>query len=387
MLNDMLLSWRMIPTQAASGPAALRVLHEAATGGHPFKLVLLDAMMPGMDGFQTAQEMQKRSDLSGATIMMLSSVGRQENASRCRNIGVACCLAKPVTQSELLDAIVTALNVRLRDEPHKSDAPTTMEVAKLANAEPPGLNILVAEDNPVNRKLAQKILEKRGHNVTTAVDGKLALETLARERFDVVLMDVQMPVMDGFEATSALRKREAQTGDRTPVIALTAHALKGDRERCLEAGMDGYATKPINPDVLWQEIATVVSRIIRIAPKVEVPVPTDGVLDPKQIKNLLDVSPDGSLFRELVEIFHEQGPVLLAEVRDAINNRDAAELQIKAHSLKGSLMSLGAVRAGKEAAQLETLGKSGVFGAAAERIDRLAAEVALCQLALGQVNP
>ena len=219
--------------------------------GEPFSLVLLDAMMPEMDGFELAQRIRRNPELVGSTLMMLSSAGRSHSAARCREIGLAAYLTKPIRQSELLDAITTALGARQERAPARGAAGPERVPRR-------PLRILLAEDHPVNQKLAVRLLEKWGHTVAVAGNGRDALAALQREPFDLVLMDVQMPEMDGFEATAAIREREAQTGgDRIPVVAMTAHAIQGDRERCLAAGMDAYVSKPIRPELLFASLAEV----------------------------------------------------------------------------------------------------------------------------------
>ncbi|MGH9362390.1 MAG: response regulator, partial [Thermoanaerobaculia bacterium] len=224
ILQGMLSNWGMRPTLADGGRAALSALERAREEGEPFAVILLDAMMPEMDGFTLAEQIKLGSQ-AGATLMMLSSAGRREDAERCRALGVAAFLGKPIRQSILLDALMTAL------------APAPGEAARLE--EPalrpsrPSLRLLLAEDNVVNQRLAMSLLEKRGHHVVAADNGREALAALSGGTFDAVLMDVQMPEMDGLEATAAIRAGEQQSGAHIPIIAMTAHAMKGDRERCL----------------------------------------------------------------------------------------------------------------------------------------------------------
>jgi len=197
-------------------------------------------MMPEMDGFTLAEQIMQRPELAGATLMMLSSAGQHADAARCQAMGITSYLTKPIKQSELLTAILTVLGAASRDAEHSPLA--TREALGTSQRR---LRILVAEDSPVNHKLVVRLLEKWGHTVVVAHDGREALAALDEQRFDVVLMDIQMPEMDGFEATAAIRAQEETTGPHVPIIAMTAHAMQGDRERCLEAGMDGYVTKPI----------------------------------------------------------------------------------------------------------------------------------------------
>ena len=202
--------------------------------------MLTDANMPEMDGFQLAEEIRKNPKLSGAAIMMLTSGGQRGDAARCRELGLAGYLTKPVGQAELLDAVL-----RVAGSKRSTEKPALVTRHSLREERRP-LRILLAEDNAVNQKLASRLLEKHGHNVVTAANGRQALERLENESFDLVLMDVQMPEIDGFEATAAIRKKEEATGTHLPIMAMTAHAMQGDKERCLAAGMDGYLSKPLN---------------------------------------------------------------------------------------------------------------------------------------------
>jgi len=250
ILVHTLANWCTQPTAVESGAKAIICLREAHTSGRNFPLILLDAQMPEMDGFALAECIKRNPEWRSATIMMLSSAGQRGDAKRCREIGVAAYLTKPVRQSELLDAVLTALRTTQIKE--ASPALVTRHSLRETNNR---LRILLAEDNAVNRLLAVRLLEKRGHAVTVAGNGKEALAALEKQPFDLVLMDVQMPEMDGFEATAAIRDAEKHSGSHLPVIAMTAHAMVGDRERCLAAGMDDYITKPIRPDELTAVLA------------------------------------------------------------------------------------------------------------------------------------
>lgn len=367
LLFDTLLGWNMAPRVVENGPAALAALDEAAAANRPFDLVLLDVMMPDMDGFAVAQAARTHPGCARSPIMMLSSADRQEDAARCRTMGIDSYLTKPVTQSDLFNAILGVLRLRTAGE---ADAPAAPPVAA-HSAVPAGLRILVAEDNVINQKLTQKILELKGHQVTIAANGKLALDAMAGRPFDLVLMDIQMPEMDGFEATAEIRKREAGTGHRMPVIAMTAHALKGDRERCLDAGMDGYVSKPVEPDALWKEMAAV-SRVEAPKPAAaHAPAATGEILDRARIDSLREMDADGALLRELIDLFRADGPQMLADLRAAVDSRDPKALSKKAHLLKGSLLSLGAVRARDLAQRIEQLGKDGRLDDAAALVPDL----------------
>ncbi len=249
ILSGHLRGWHMNPTLCEGGFEAISCLQAAWSETLPFKLVLIDGNMPGMSGFELAERIRLDSRLAGAIIMMLTSGSQRVDLARCKELGIASYLIKPIRRGELLQAIFEALGEletrgrepQLLPEPEK---PVLQQV-----------KVLLAEDNPVNQRLAIRILEKAGCEVTVAGTGKAAVENYQKQTFDLILMDVQMPEMDGFEATAAIRSLERESGRHTPIIAMTAHAMKGDRERCLEAGMDNYLTKPIHKPALFKIIS------------------------------------------------------------------------------------------------------------------------------------
>ena len=244
ILEGMLGHWQMKSSSAQDGEEALTKLSEAQEAGEPFALILMDMHMPNMDGFELIEKIRQRPGASTATIMMLTSAGHRGDAARCQELGVSAYLLKPIRQSELREAIARVLGAREQ----KGAIPLITRYSLHDAREPSSsLRILLAEDNLVNQRLATRLLEKRGHSVAVAANGLEALQALERESFDLVFMDLQMPEMDGFEATAAIRKKEQSTGVHLPVVALTAHAMKGDREKCLARGMDGYLAKPIRP--------------------------------------------------------------------------------------------------------------------------------------------
>ena len=213
--------------------------------------------MPKMDGFELIERIRQGKDSSTATIMMLTSAGHRGDAARCQELGVAAYLLKPIRQSELREAIARVLGAKEQ----KGAIPLITRYSLHDAREPSSsLRVLLVEDNPVNQRLASRLLEKRGHSVVVAANGLEALEALEKENFDLVFMDVQMPVMDGFETTAAIRKKERARGVRLPIVALTAHAMKGDREKCLAGGMDGYLTKPIRPQELNEILRSYLER-------------------------------------------------------------------------------------------------------------------------------
>jgi signal transduction histidine kinase/DNA-binding response OmpR family regulator len=252
ILAETLKHWRMRPTAAASGAEGLDAIAAARAQAAPFALVLLDASMPEIDGFAFAERLREEPERSRPTIILLSSLGQRGDVARCRALGIYGYLVKPVKHSELLDAITAALAAAVpAEDMHRAPLVTAQTVCEGSAS----LRILVAEDNAVNQRVIVRLLEKRGHAVAIAGTGREAVEAWTRAAettapFELVLMDVQMPEMDGLEATAAIRSRERKGGGRVSIIALTAHAMQGDRERCLAAGMDGYLTKPVTAQAL-----------------------------------------------------------------------------------------------------------------------------------------
>ena len=250
IMRGILSRWGMNVTVADGGTLALEKLSAASAEAKAYALLLTDLQMPGMDGFGLVEQIRTRKELSPIAVMMFSSAGQRGDGARCQDLGVAAYLLKPIRQSELRAAILRVLSAGDQTAQVPLVTRYTLHDTRGASAAPVSLNILLAEDNLVNQRLATRLLEKRGHQVTIAGNGQEAVAATEKNKFDVVLMDLQMPEMDGFEATAALREREKETGIHLPVIALAAHALKGDRERCLDGGMDGYLTKPIRPQEL-----------------------------------------------------------------------------------------------------------------------------------------
>ena len=250
-------------------------MRDAADTGSPFALVLSDLMMPGVDGFELAERIRRQPDLAGAAVILLSSADRLHDDARCRQAGVAAYLTKPVKQSELLDAILTAMDPATRDARAAMLGLDCRNRPSVSCTSRP-LSVLLAEDNATNQLLAVTLLEKAGHTVQTAHNGKEALAALASRPFDVVLMDVQMPEMDGFETTAQIREHERATGEHIPIVAMTAHAMKGDRDRCLKAGMDAYVSKPVQSGELYQALAHVAPSDKRPAPVIATPQPAEG---------------------------------------------------------------------------------------------------------------
>jgi two-component system, sensor histidine kinase and response regulator len=265
ILERMLRNWEMKSGSVEGGKEALAQLSFARNAGEPYRLILMDMHMPGMDGFELVERVRQNPELATTTIMMLTSADHRQDASRCRTLGVLAYLVKPISQSELHEAIARALGAKAQD---LKVSPTKQGLSQRVHDSPEFLRVLLVEDNAVNQRLAARLLEKRGHRVVVAGNGQEALTALEKGAFDLVLMDVQMPVMDGLEATAAIRNKEQVSGSHQLVIALTAHAMKGDQLRCLDAGMDGYLSKPIRTQELDAILDSLAARL-RGVPKTE----------------------------------------------------------------------------------------------------------------------
>jgi two-component system sensor histidine kinase/response regulator len=365
ILHDILLQWGMQPAVAGSGEAALAALINAAKNAQPYPLILLDALMPGMDGFGLAEQIQRKPELVGATVMMLSSALPAGSHQRCRELGVTGVLTKPVSHAELLDAILIAVFGRL---PHVEST-----AAPEAIGDSSGLRILLAEDNLINRVLATSILEKRGHTVSHAENGKKAVAAACAEEFDLIFMDVQMPEMDGLSATGEIRRIEAATGRHIPIVAMTAHAIRGDRERCIAAGMDDYISKPIDKEQVLKVIARIAAEKARSLPvfghrhenqpEPDASAATTDSLPTFSRKELLEqLDNDEALMQRLISLFHENTPQLLADIRSSIEARNPANVARSAHALVSSLGAFGANEAHRLTKRLQTHASDEDFG-------------------------
>jgi PAS domain S-box-containing protein len=378
LLEATLSSWGVAATIVADGRSAVAALEQARAAGRMFRLVLLDARMPDLDGFAVAERIRQEPGLAGVTVMLLTSDVMSGDLARCRQLGVARHLVKPLTPSELLQAVLLALG----QSPDAASA-----AAQRPSEGARRLHVLVAEDNPVNQTLIVRLLEKLGHTSFLAANGEEAVRAHEAQMFDVVLMDVQMPVMDGLAATAAIREREARDHGRrrVPIMAVTAFALRGDREKCLAAGMDDYLTKPIKPD----DLAAALNRLFADA-QPAAPASASAPSEPAAGAGfdfsaaLSYVGGDRALLDELLVIFAEDAPVRMEAIRKAIAGGDAQELMREAHTLKGALKVLGAAAAAGLALELEALGREGDMsrarnaGAALQRaMDRLTQELAL----------
>jgi PAS domain S-box-containing protein len=349
ILREMVERWQIRSDCASGVPEALSMLRQAGEARDPCRLVLLDANMPEIDGFQLAEQLHRELGRDGPVIVMLTSGDRPGDAARCQQLGITAYVLKPIKPSELLDAIVLALGgPPLEDE----EVPCLVQPPPLRP-----LHILLAEDSLVNQKLVLGLLDRDGHTVVVANNGKEALNALETQAFDLVIMDIQMPEMDGFEATAAIRSRERRQEGHVPILAMTAHAMKGDRERCLASGMDGYLAKPIRARQLREAIVRM------LGTSATAPAPdarcAENTASLDWSDALRTVGGDSKLLASLIHAFLEESPRLTAAIHQALAAGDAAALHTAAHTLKGSLQYLGAHQAAQAAYHLETLARAG----------------------------
>jgi PAS domain S-box-containing protein len=378
VLEEMIANWQMKPVVVGSGPAAFEALERAHLDGNPFRLVILDAQLAGMDGFETAARVKENPDWRSASMILLTSEAGRESQKRARHLGVKAILLKPVTQSDLWDAIVTILPIKGYGKARPSAARGRKHRALNL------LRILVAEDNPVNQELVLHLLERRGHSVIVAENGRQALAAVEKHKFDLVLMDVQMPEMGGIEATQAIREKEIATGAHVPIVAMTAHAMSGDRERCLAAGMDGYLAKPLDPRTFLQTVESMGSvkpgmqwmqtNQASQTPQPEQVGPAAGALDESEL--LARFNGNRKLLQSLVKTFLEDCPKMMGRIRKAVAARDAAALADAAHALKGSVGNFGSSSAFQTARGMEMAARQGTLGGSWEAFATLEDEMA-----------
>ncbi|MEX2175832.1 MAG: response regulator [Pirellulaceae bacterium] len=369
IVEEVLTNWELLPTTCESVAQALDLLRGGFRQGQPFELLLTDVNMPDADGFALVEQIRRDPSLADITVILLTSNGYAEDAVRSDQLGVAQRLMKPIKQSELFDAIVAALGIS-PPEPAIADAEPIPRIFR-------SLSILLAEDSVVNQRLAVGLLERHGHRVTIANNGREACERLEQGPFDVVLMDVQMPELDGLEATRKIRQRERDTGGHVPIIAMTAHALKGDRERCLEAGMDEYVAKPVRERQLLAALQGVLGEEgppLPPDPGQELIAPDPGVIDWNEALKIC--SGDHALLRDIVDAFLEENPRRLDEIRKAIDQADYELLNRAAHTIKGSMRYFSAHRVYERALALEQLGAQQKLLGAEELLGLLKQELA-----------
>jgi len=377
ILEEMLGNWTMRPDSAPGTEEALAMLHQVRAAGDPFRLVLTDANMPLSDGFDLAEKIRDDAELDSTVIMMLTSGDHPGNAKRCEQLGISAYLRKPVKQSELFDAILLALGITAAEKVD-TDSQTAERFKRLGP-----LRILLAEDSLVNQKLAISLLERHGCTVVAAENGREAVAVWESQDFDLVLMDVQMPDMDGLEATAAIRAKERRSKAHIPIIAMTAHALKGDRGRCLEAGMDEYIAKPIRAKRLCDTIERVLGMAgtpLSPTPETELPETDDEGETWDWSRIIRGVEGNHDVLRGIVEASLDESPRLIEEIRQAIRNGDAAAVQRSAHTLMASARFFGIRRLSDSVRRLEDMGKE-------ENLDGAEESLAITEQETAQLTP
>lgn len=388
ILSDLLTNWRMRPTLACGGVAALAALRECSDVEDPFRLVLLDAMMPEMDGFSVAENIKNLPKMARPTIVILCSSGRSGDIARCSELGAAAYLIKPVGQSELLATIITTLS-QARELEDPESAVAGQGVGRTTRR----LHILVAEDNAINRLVAVRMLETSGHRVVVALNGQEALAALERDTFDLVLMDEQMPIMGGFEATASIRAKEIGTHKHLPIVALTASAMKGDRERCLAMGMDGYLSKPVEPAQLNALIQALFFPLVlpstrvnanAAGPKSGEPGSLCRAFDREQL--LARVGGRIELAKELIGLFKGDWPRLRASLRESLAHADLVSLENAIHSLKGTVATFAAGESVSTLRRLEALVRQGDLAACSAIVAVLEEQIEQLQVALQNLD-
>ncbi len=378
ILNKTLISFGCYPEETSNGEEALDLLNRSMLEERAFDAVLLDHQMPDMDGEAIARAIRSNASMDSIRILILTSVGERGDAKRFRDLGCSAYLTKPVRQSQLLDALAETLvdpdhEDRLHGETARTEIITRHSLGEEALRR---ACVLLAEDNLVNQKVTRRMLEKAGHHVDVASNGREAINMLREKTYDMVFMDVQMPEMDGYEATRAIRDM-AREVSRVPVIALTAHAMKGDRDNCIAAGMDDYLSKPVNP----KELADIVQRWA--GKKVlHSRTATMGPLAPEQKGAPVDLVPlrkltggDNDFERELIELFLDDTACRLDKLREAVSEGHSTEVEAEAHSIKGAAANVGAEHFQRLAQALEIRGrKDGSLEGAEQILTDLTAE-------------
>jgi PAS domain S-box-containing protein len=368
ILEEMLASWHMRPAVAGDADSAMAALRLATKNGQRFDAVIADGQMPEVDGFVLTRRIRRDRQLARTRVLIMTSIGQGDGKSRDKGVVADAHLSKPVKHSDLLDALAGIFGVATRAVRGPS-APSTKRPRR-------ALRILVAEDNPVNRTLVVTLLKKRGHKVTAVENGRAAVNaiTAADNEYHVVLMDLQMPELGGLEATAAIRAREGDGGRRLPIVALTAHAMQGDRERCLAAGMDGYLSKPIDVNELISTVERFDARSGRDDAHAAAPQAEPAVFDEQAA--LACTGGDRRLLRQVIAIFRSNRPSSLRRIEQAFANGDAEALRMAAHALKGAIATIGSSAGRQAAADLEQLARENHLEKARSAYDTLRVRLA-----------
>jgi two-component system, sensor histidine kinase and response regulator len=379
ILQMMLFRWGMRPDTMSDVPAALVKLHEAAASGQAYPVALVDASLSKIDGYTMASWIKNNPGLVGTTVLMFSPCDRVSHVRRCQELGIRF-LEKPIFQAHLLDLISQAIDIA---DPPPSSAESLPDTgpAKAMRAR----RVLIVEDNAANQQLALHILKKCGHSAAVAANGVEAVERVCNDDFDLVLMDVQMPLMDGYQATAAIRALADPAKARVPIIAMTAHAMASHHRRCLAAGMDGYLDKPIKADKLIEIVenwGNATREAFFAEPKLVSPSTT---AEPDCVFNLQEALArcfDREMFDQMREYFVTQSAEMLDRIRVALESGGAEEIARAAHALRGTLVYLGSPSCVEAAARVERMGESGDLSAAVEPIERLTVQIELLKRAL-----
>jgi CheY-like chemotaxis protein len=374
LLAAILSSWGCRHEEAADAETALHSLHAAAREGDPFRMALVDMRMPGMNGQALGEAIKTDPALRQTILIMMTSLGERGDAKRLENIGFSAYLTKPIKQSQLHDCLATVL-----DGDENRPAQTQRRIVtrhSISDARRRQVRILVAEDNPTNQKVALKTLEKLGYRADAVPNGREAVTALQQVAYDLVLMDCQMPEMDGYAATRAIRSADsAVSNPNVPIIAMTAHAMEGDRERCLEAGMNDYVAKPVDPQALAEAVETGLTngnKTHRSDPKAEEGEAEHGPADPgASDRDVFDRSAllerlmgDEELAADILAGFLDDAPQQIGVLREAVDHGDAQRVAGQAHTLKGAAGNIGAFALQQAAAALEAAGKENDLAAA-----------------------
>ncbi len=380
VIRDTVVSCDMQPVEAEDIPSAERTLREAVEEKRPFELTILDAHIPSGDSFQLVKKIQQRDDLRDLKIIMLTSPEIQGDAERCKRLGIQVYLTKPILQADLIAAIREATDTEKTAD--KKAEPTEEETLQQIGP----LKILLGEDNVMNQKFGVRVLTKVGHSVDVASNGIEVLEALERASYDVVLMDIQMPELDGLETTRQIRQREAGTGEHIPIIAMTASAMKGDKENCFEAGMDGYISKPVKPKKILEQLAAIIQKPGVSSSENQV---HDQEVESKPVVNhdalMENADNDMELLKEMIELFAPNSETAMRQLQQAIDSGDLQEAGKTAHRIKGMTRLLAGEAASEAALHIEKIARSGDESRLEDAWRRLEKEIELLRDALREL--